>query len=53
MPSDEQIPLPLLALEPTENVRVASGLDGRDGTNRATGNRPQTAANHDVDAIKA
>ncbi|MFD2272576.1 hypothetical protein ACFS07_19300 [Undibacterium arcticum] len=33
-----------------ENVQLPSHIDGRDGT---AGNRPQIAADHDVDAIKA
>jgi len=41
------------ALAPLERLQLASDIDGRDGTNRATGNRPQIAANNDVDAIKA
>ena len=43
----------LPALATIESVQLPSHIDGRDGTNRATGNRPQIAANHDVDAIKA
>lgn len=38
---------------PLEAVSIPSFLDGRDGANRATGNRPQIAANTDIDAIKA
>lgn len=41
------------ALAPLEYVELSSHVDGRDGTNRATGNRPQIAARNDVDAIKA
>ncbi|NYT61027.1 tyrosine-type recombinase/integrase [Alcaligenaceae bacterium] len=34
-------------------VRISPELDGRAGTNRATGNRPQIAATTDIDAITA
>lgn len=34
-------------------MQLSSHIDGRNGTNRATGNRPQIAADNDVDAIKA
>lgn len=37
---------------PIESVVVAPDLNGRLGTNRASGNRPQIAAQNDVDAIK-
>jgi integrase/recombinase XerD len=43
--------VPVLA--PLEHVQLSPHIDGRDGTNRAAGNRPQIAANNDVDAIKA
>ncbi|WP_211455428.1 tyrosine-type recombinase/integrase [Collimonas antrihumi] len=43
--------LPVLA--PIENVALPTHIDGSNGTNRASGNRPQIAANNDVDAIKA
>lgn len=43
--------LPVLA--PIENVLLPSHIDGSNGTNRASGNRPQIAASNDVDAIKA
>lgn len=43
--------LPVLA--PIENVVLPIHIDGSNGTNRASGNRPQIAANNDVDAIKA
>ena len=42
-----------LIVEPLESIRLAPDLDGRHGTNRASGNRPQVAANTDIDAIKA
>lgn len=38
---------------PLETLLLPTALDGSDGTNRATGNKPQIAANTDVDAIKA
>ena len=41
------------ALAPIENVLLPTHIDGSNGTNRATGNRPQIAADNDVDAIKA
>lgn len=53
MPSDDHHTSRLLAVEPIENIQLASDLDGRNGSNRASGNRPQVAANTDVDAIKA
>jgi integrase/recombinase XerD len=40
-------------LAPIETVAVSPDVDGRNGTNRATGNRPQIAAQNDIDAIKA
>jgi site-specific recombinase XerD len=43
----------LPALVPIEHLALASTIDGSAGTNRAYGNRPQIAANNDVDAIKA
>ena len=43
----------LPALAPLDNVLLPGALDGSNGTNRASGNRPQIAANNDVDAIKA
>jgi site-specific recombinase XerD len=46
--------LPLVrAVAPIENFVIPPELSGRDGTNRATGTRPQIAAQNDVDAIKA
>lgn len=53
MPTDAPYSFPLLVLDPIESIQHAPDLDGRNGTNRATGNRPQVAANTDVDAIKA
>jgi integrase/recombinase XerD len=41
------------AVLPLEAVTIPSLLDGRDGANRAFGNRPQIAAHTDIDAIKA
>jgi site-specific recombinase XerD len=41
------------ALSPIESISIPDSLDGQNGANRATGNRPQIAANTDVDAIKA
>jgi integrase/recombinase XerD len=41
------------AIEPLDTVPLAPALDGRSGANRAVGNRPQIAADNDVDAIKA
>ena len=43
----------LTAVAPLEAVSLAASMDGRNGDNRAFGNRPQIAANNDVDAIKA
>ena len=43
----------LCVIAQLETIKVAPGLDGIHGTNRAAGNRPQIAANTDVDAIKA
>jgi len=43
----------LPALAPIEHLELASAIDGSAGSNRAFGNRPQIAANNDVDAIKA
>lgn len=34
-------------------MALPADFDGRDGANRATGNRPQIAATNDVDALKA
>jgi len=38
---------------PMEALLVSSELDGTNGHNRATNNRPQIAASNDMDAIKA
>ena len=43
----------LLPPKPLEQLSLSSDLDGGRGTNRAFGNRPQIAAQNDVDAIKA
>lgn len=40
------------ALAPIESIYIPSRLDGSDGINRATGNRPQIAANTDAEAIR-
>jgi integrase/recombinase XerD len=40
-------------LAPLESLRIAPELDGRMGSNRASGNRPQIAAETDIEAIKA
>src|SRR3546814_251311 len=42
-----------MPISPFEAVRISPELDGRAGTNRAMGNRPQIAATTDVDAITA
>lgn len=41
------------ALVPIERMVLPPALDGSAGTNRATGNRPQIAAQNDIDALKA
>lgn len=41
------------AVAPIERAVISPELDGRGGTNRATGNRPQIAAQNDIAAIKA
>lgn len=38
---------------PTTSFFIPPGIDGSQGTNRATGNRPLIAAKNDIDAIKA
>ncbi len=43
----------LRAAVPIENLLLSVQIDGSQGTNRASGNRPQIAADNDVDAIKA
>jgi integrase/recombinase XerD len=42
----------LLKIAPIEHLSLSSLLDGSVGTNRAIGNRPQIAANTDIDAIR-
>lgn len=44
---------PTFVIEPIEDIQLAPDLDGRNGSNRASGNRPQVTANTDVDAITA
>ncbi|MEO8838576.1 MAG: tyrosine-type recombinase/integrase [Herbaspirillum sp.] len=53
MPSKTSNCAPLLVIEPIESIQLAAELNGHNGSNRASGNRPQLAANNDVDAIKA
>lgn len=53
MPSDSRNSSLTSSLAPIETVVITPDLDGRNGTNRATGNRPQIAAQNDIDAIKA
>ncbi|NGM88501.1 tyrosine-type recombinase/integrase [Parapusillimonas sp. SGNA-6] len=53
MASNNALPSPLAALSPLGAVQTSPALDGRSGTNRAQGNRPQIAAATDVDAITA
>lgn len=53
MDSNHQNILLPFGLTPIERIQLAFDLDGSHGTNRATGNRPQIAANNDVDALKA
>jgi site-specific recombinase XerD len=53
MPSENPHFPALAVIEPIESIQLAAELDGSNGTNRASGNRPQIAANTDVDAIKA
>jgi len=43
----------LLPPKPLEQLSLSSDLDGGRGTNRAFGNRPQIAAQNDIDAITA
>jgi integrase/recombinase XerD len=43
--------LPVIA--PLESVTLSDSISGTHGTNRAGGNRPQIAANTDIDVIKA
>ncbi|RYF48209.1 MAG: hypothetical protein EOO38_10625, partial [Cytophagaceae bacterium] len=42
-----------LVARPIEVIRLPADLDGRDGTNRASGVRAQIAADNDIDAIQA
>src|SRR5471032_1500004 len=53
MPFPEPLRMSDGTLLPIENLYLLPELDGRLGTNRALGNRPQIAAQNDVDAIKA
>jgi integrase/recombinase XerD len=53
MPLPEPLPVSDGSLVPLEQLTLPSALDGGRGTNRALGNRPQIAAQTDVDAIKA
>jgi integrase/recombinase XerD len=53
MPSEKHDSRPLAVIEPLESLQIATDLDGRHGSNRACGNRPQIAATTDIDAIKA
>lgn len=43
----------IIAIAPLEAVKIAPELDGRHGLNRAINNRPQIAAETDIDAVKA
>jgi len=43
----------IVAIAPLEAVKIAPELDGRHGLNRAINNRPQIAAETDIDAVKA
>lgn len=42
----------LPAITTIENIQFPPTIDGSNGINRAIGNRPQIAANNDLDAIK-
>ena len=53
MPIDSHGSSSASSLAPIESVVISPDFDGRNGTNRATGNRPQIAAQNDIDAIKA
>ena len=53
MPIDSRYSSVTGSLAPIETIVITPDLDGRNGTNRATGNRPQIAAQNDIDAIKA
>jgi integrase/recombinase XerD len=45
-------PSNLLKIVPIEHLSLTSMMDGSAGTNRAVGNRPQIAANTDIDAVR-
>jgi integrase/recombinase XerD len=45
--------LPLVVCDLLDRVQVTADLNGCHGSNRAFGNRPQIAANTDIEAIKA
>jgi site-specific recombinase XerD len=54
MPNDSRSSSPASSsLAPIEAIIISPDFDGRHGTNRATGNRPQISAQNDIDAIKA
>jgi site-specific recombinase XerD len=53
MPIDSQGSSSASSLAPIESVVISPDFDGRNGTNRATGSRPQISAQNDIDAIKA
>lgn len=53
MPIDSHGSSPFGSLTPIESVVISPDFDGRNGANRATGNRPQIGAQNDIDAIKA
>ncbi|MBP6017902.1 MAG: tyrosine-type recombinase/integrase [Burkholderiaceae bacterium] len=53
MASNSQFSTALTWHSPFEAIQISTELDGRTGTNRAIGNRPQIAATTDIDAITA
>lgn len=53
MASNLEFSASLSEASPFGAVRISPELDGRAGTNRAKGNRPQIAATTDIDAITA
>ena len=53
MTSDSQFSTALAGPSPFAAIRVSPELDGRVGSNRATGNRPQISAITDIDAVTA
>lgn len=53
MPFKNSDSLRVFEVESIESIQLAPELDGSNGANRASGNRPQVAANTDIDAIKA